>query len=1098
MADTSSNRAPAATPIAEDDPFAELTRIMGFDPRVKVYQPQQPAEPDFGLDLERELLGEFSSHQDNFPVAPAQREAAAPVRQEPTFAEQQAVAPSQQAAVDPQAHASAAEIAAYQTDDETVDFRQAADTFVAEAAQPVAESDVDPFADFELSFDEDETISTNDVLHPAAEPQAAEAVSVQPSAPAAAEDDDEIEAAYAALEAWQHNREKQSAQPVSDTVPQSASAEVLEDQAEPVDGLSPVAPEDDRSDSVETVDPLDQMLVEELLEARNETAAEPVVSAEADAITAVQAEPEGWTETDAADAEADMLGDLDLGDWSKNEPEAHAERDVFTAEDGWLDEGTVSLAEPQVLTQHQAEAASDRDVVQAAPERAEQWPLVETEADQSQPATTAHDEDFERELFDLLGGEMQSEQTSQTGAPVEDDSWLDGIDFAEAEPQDARATAEAASAPATNEDDALWHLDHAEVETARAAAVASQVSVQTVPEPQAAAYEPDAEAEPDLGDFDLTDLLADDADARDVEAPLEANAVQAAEPAPQASPRAVPAEPVSYAQFEASTTAATDPAYDPVPLDMEPDAMQPFDERAFDAALADELAADPYGRDDDQAGGYRQYASSSHGYASQPRAVVNAPSMRAEVPDIETVDFVDQRLAHSDELDLPDVDYGREPAPRANGFDDFDQEFSSSYRALNEEPAPQARRDDPEAHRQASAQNWDEHLDFSMGAAAAGGAAAGAAAGQYGSSLSRAGMYEPEEEDGYYDQPARSQARRGILGRRGTLVASAAAAIILIGGVAMLAMPSGTVGSGEPALVRADSDPMKVRPENPGGTTVPNQDNVVYDRVGSSQPLGAPTQERLISADEAPVDLNAQEPDEESLAGLSALDPDGTDPEGSDIEDVDGEAVGSAKTEDRLTPDTAASGQPVPEEMVAVAPRRVRTMMVRPDGTLAPREEEAAAPAPKLASAAAAVTAEPAAVKPSASPNLPKTIESAIAETPVAQPKPAPAPAPQVAAVQPATQPSAAPQAVPAAAAPSGWAVQIASQPTEAAAQSSYDSLARRYASVLNGRGVNIVRADIAGKGTYYRVRIPASSRAEANTICTNYKGAGGTCFVSQ
>lgn len=76
--------------------------------------------------------------------------------------------------------------------------------------------------------------------------------------------------------------------------------------------------------------------------------------------------------------------------------------------------------------------------------------------------------------------------------------------------------------------------------------------------------------------------------------------------------------------------------------------------------------------------------------------------------------------------------------------------------------------------------------------------------------------------------------------------------------------------------------------------------------------------------------------------------------------------------------------------------------------------------------------------------------------------------------------------------------MQIASQPTAEGAQSSYQDLARRYGSVLEGRGVSIVRADIDGRGTYYRVRIPASSRDEAIQLCTRYKAAGGSCFVSR
>jgi hypothetical protein len=83
-------------------------------------------------------------------------------------------------------------------------------------------------------------------------------------------------------------------------------------------------------------------------------------------------------------------------------------------------------------------------------------------------------------------------------------------------------------------------------------------------------------------------------------------------------------------------------------------------------------------------------------------------------------------------------------------------------------------------------------------------------------------------------------------------------------------------------------------------------------------------------------------------------------------------------------------------------------------------------------------------------------------------------------------------------AAAGSWAVQIASQPTEAAAQASFKDLSRRYASVLGGRQASIVKADIAGKGTYWRVRVAAASRAEAVKLCETYKAAGGSCFVSK
>jgi hypothetical protein len=92
----------------------------------------------------------------------------------------------------------------------------------------------------------------------------------------------------------------------------------------------------------------------------------------------------------------------------------------------------------------------------------------------------------------------------------------------------------------------------------------------------------------------------------------------------------------------------------------------------------------------------------------------------------------------------------------------------------------------------------------------------------------------------------------------------------------------------------------------------------------------------------------------------------------------------------------------------------------------------------------------------------------------------------------------AAPAPAPVTEASGNWSVQIASQPTAEAAQTSYQNMARRYASILGGHAVNIVKADISGKGTYYRVRIATSSKDDAIALCTKYKAAGGNCFVSK
>ncbi len=95
----------------------------------------------------------------------------------------------------------------------------------------------------------------------------------------------------------------------------------------------------------------------------------------------------------------------------------------------------------------------------------------------------------------------------------------------------------------------------------------------------------------------------------------------------------------------------------------------------------------------------------------------------------------------------------------------------------------------------------------------------------------------------------------------------------------------------------------------------------------------------------------------------------------------------------------------------------------------------------------------------------------------------------------PATAP-AVPQV--ASAAGGGYFIQIASQPSAELAQKSYANMAQRYGSVIGGRAVDIKRADIPNKGTYYRVRVQAGSKDDANALCGRFKTAGGSCFVTQ
>ena len=470
----------------------------------------------------------------------------------------------------------------------------------------------------------------------------------------------------------------------------------------------------------------------------------------------------------------------------------------------------------------------------------------------------------------------------------------------------------------------------------------------------------------------------------------------------------------------------------------------------------------------------------------------------AALPEIETVDVAEAVEPVADDLDIPDIDYGAAETSAPAPFDDFEAEFADVFGdPVKDEPvsavASAAAPTPPAYAYELDDAQWQDAQAFPDGDF------------NYRSDLEQA-----MSMSAYEDEEPRPAPRR-----RGLLVAAVVAGVAVLGGVAVFGMSMFGGGSDTPALVRADPEPMKVRPENPGGTTVPNQDNEVYQRVSGGASDAPPAQERLITATEEPVDMAARTvaPQEPALLAPG----------------IDDEAVaGQPKSEDRIEPDAQAGSPVSAEETAVIAPRRVRTMVVRPDGTMVPREEiapaaleqpMAAGQSPDVASAEAvgqgqfAPLAEGEAsldtgldtgLDEGPTVETPQTV--AVVPTQRSEPQAAPArtPAPQPAVQQPAAQApvAAAPVSAPVAAAPAGavseWSMQIASQPTAEGAQSTYQDLARRYGNVLEGRGVNIVRADIEGRGTYYRVRIPASSRDEAIQLCTRYKAAGGSCFVSR
>lgn len=486
------------------------------------------------------------------------------------------------------------------------------------------------------------------------------------------------------------------------------------------------------------------------------------------------------------------------------------------------------------------------------------------------------------------------------------------------------------------------------------------------------------------------------------------------------------------------------------------------------------------------------------------------------------------------DLHVPDLQTAeQEPAPEyRNDYDfDIDAELASLLQPSAAEPADAGGPADVDhvelAQQPAAASGYLDLDDFER-----------ALEQDFRRSLTQPLPPQPNAErssarsgDRFTESPRRSMAAFAMpLAIAGVVIAGGSVAYALFGG------DSGSLASnGEPIVIAADTSPVKVLPANPGGKTVPNQDKAVYDRVAGEVPA-APLQEALISASEEPVDvvqktlMNDQLPleGENSVELASASD--------------------TPYREDRLIPEAQQADLP-PEasQAVAVMPRRVKTMIVRPDGTLV--EQEVAAPVEpavqasipvetqkvpaasaktvEIASIPDAAVAEPNASEQGQAAGIVPVSADASAdmaglalETPVADQSSIAAPVPTArperqranavaavsdqGAITTATVPtSAAPPAAPqqtqvAALSPGGYVIQIASLPSAADAEKSYKNLSSKFASVIGGRGVDIRAAEIAGKGTFYRVRIPAGSKAEAVQLCESYRAAGGSCLVAK
>ncbi|MBI1262490.1 MAG: hypothetical protein GC184_12295 [Rhizobiales bacterium] len=115
--------------------------------------------------------------------------------------------------------------------------------------------------------------------------------------------------------------------------------------------------------------------------------------------------------------------------------------------------------------------------------------------------------------------------------------------------------------------------------------------------------------------------------------------------------------------------------------------------------------------------------------------------------------------------------------------------------------------------------------------------------------------YEPDDDDDLVGYDATEEEGR----RRPLMILSVIVLLAVFGGVVYLAYSQGFkqgAGNGTPPLIRADTSPVKVAPEKPGGVAIPHQDKTVYERIsGGLETSPADEVEQLLPRAEEPLPM---------------------------------------------------------------------------------------------------------------------------------------------------------------------------------------------------------------------------------------------------
>ena len=273
-------------------------------------------------------------------------------------------------------------------------------------------------------------------------------------------------------------------------------------------------------------------------------------------------------------------------------------------------------------------------------------------------------------------------------------------------------------------------------------------------------------------------------------------------------------------------------------------------------------------------------------------------------------------------------------------------------------------------------------------------------------------------------------------------------------------------------LIQADPEPVKSKPEDPGGMKVDHQDKLILNPDPEK-----PQVERLLPPPEAPVPVTPA-------------------PESADVADA---VEGVANSDNASSDNTDSTPVVVTEDAEAGS-----AALLEEGGKAAEEAAEAvgnaAASAGEAVSAAGSQLAEQAETAASqAIDKVESAVETAAKKLPQPAPKPVPAAKPAAPAAKEAVvtpKPVAQVAKVPT---DSGYVLQLASLRSEQDALKEWGRIQGENKNLLAQMKPIVEKADIEGIGTRYRLQTgPFPTKATAQDLCAQLKAAKQDCLVKR